>query len=102
MDGEWITTGPLGDACAFSFFPTKNLGAFGDAGMTVANDDGTAERLRKLRPELPPLLITGYSGPAEEGPDLPRLDKPVRRAELAEAIRRPVEPESNRSPLKQG
>ena len=48
-DGEWITTGTLGDACTFSFFPTKNLGAFGDGGMTTTNHDATAERLRKLR-----------------------------------------------------
>jgi len=47
--GEWTTTGTLADACTFSFFPTKNLGAFGDAGMTATNDDATAERLRKLR-----------------------------------------------------
>jgi dTDP-4-amino-4,6-dideoxygalactose transaminase len=48
-DGQWITTGTLGDACSLSFFPTKNLGAFGDAGMTLATDEATAERLRKLR-----------------------------------------------------
>ena len=48
-EGRWITTGTLADACSLSFFPTKNLGAFGDAGMVLANDDAIAERLRKLR-----------------------------------------------------
>lgn len=41
--------GSAGDASAFSFFPTKNLGAFGDGGMVTTNDAAFAERIAKLR-----------------------------------------------------
>lgn len=41
--------GALGDAAAFSFYPTKNLSAFGDAGMVTAMDEGVVERARALR-----------------------------------------------------
>jgi dTDP-4-amino-4,6-dideoxygalactose transaminase len=41
--------GALGDAAAFSFYPTKNLSAAGDAGMVTTNRDDVAERVKILR-----------------------------------------------------
>jgi dTDP-3-amino-3,4,6-trideoxy-alpha-D-glucose transaminase len=41
--------GGLGDAATFSFYPAKNLGAFGDAGAITTNDDELADRARRIR-----------------------------------------------------
>jgi UDP-2-acetamido-2-deoxy-ribo-hexuluronate aminotransferase len=42
-------TGSFGDAGCFSFYPTKNLGAYGDGGMIILRDGEVADEVRKLR-----------------------------------------------------
>ena len=49
VDGKWVMAGEAAAVGTFSFFPSKNLGGYGDGGMMVTQDDDLAARLRRLR-----------------------------------------------------
>lgn len=46
-DGKFV--GSIGDIGCYSFYPSKNLGAFGDGGLVTTNDDALADKLRQMR-----------------------------------------------------
>jgi CheY-like chemotaxis protein len=85
-----------GGADALAKLPSRAFDAVvTDYKMPHMDGAALAERIRAIRPDMPLLLITGYTGAGESAPDLPRLDKPFRRVDLARALEQVVDPHRN-------
>jgi dTDP-4-amino-4,6-dideoxygalactose transaminase len=108
IDGRKV--GTFGHAAAFSFYPTKNLGALGDGGAVVTDDGLLAQRLRELREygwrERYVSYVAGGNSRLDElqaailRVKLPRLDqRNERRRAIAEQYRRAVEDPMVRAPV---
>ena len=76
-----VAAGAWGDAAAFSFYPTKNLGALGDAGLVTCGDADTAAYLRRLRQYGWKSKYVAADGPARNS----RLDE-IQAAVLREFL----------------
>jgi len=55
---DGVSCAQLGDACAFSFYPTKNLGACGEGGMILTRSEHVAARARRIREHGSPVRYT--------------------------------------------
>jgi dTDP-4-amino-4,6-dideoxygalactose transaminase len=96
---EGVRAGAMGDLAAFSFYPTKNLGGYGDGGMVTTDDAELASRIRLLRmygmTDHHHTVISGLNSRLDElqaailRAKLPRLDEMnERRRAIAERYRR--------------
>ena len=65
-EGSWRRAGSIGNAAAFSFYPTKNLGACGEAGAVTTDDENLAKKIRIIREhgqgQKYHHLVEGYNG----------------------------------------
>lgn len=96
------TTGTLADAACFSFYPGKNLGAYGDAGAVTTNDPAIADTIRMLRDhgrrDKYEHLVVGFGARIDAmqaailGAKLPHLTRwTERRAEIANAYTKAID-----------